>query len=99
MAEIIHLPHDSPASDIVNAIEEQGAVIVDEFVTHTWYNKNYKQNITWPSCLLARTLDQISRTTRPECRVRTGSGLPNCRSPRPLASGSFSPRPEMRRTR
>ena len=36
MAEIIHLPHDSPASDIVNAIEEQGAVIVDEFVTHTW---------------------------------------------------------------
>ena len=48
MAEITHLPPDSLPSDIANAIEEQGAVIVDDFVTHTWlaeFNESVQTSI------------------------------------------------------
>ena len=36
MAEVTHLPADCSATDIVAVIEEQGAVIVDDFVSSDW---------------------------------------------------------------
>jgi len=36
MAEITHLSYDCSVEDIVSVVEENGAVIVDDFVSQDW---------------------------------------------------------------
>ena len=48
MAELTHLPGNCSVDDIIEAVEKDGATIVDDFVTHAWldeFNDSIKTSI------------------------------------------------------